>query len=83
MASSFVPVVASIVVVEKAMRYICLAMFALLLVMLFNFILARYFSRISKTEDSEILESSMNYFTNTEPEATLEPYGSTFSRIDS
>lgn len=84
MANSMIPVAAGIIgSVESVVRYVCCAMFALLIVMLFNFVLARYYSRIAKTENSEILESSMNYYTHSEPQATLEPYGSTQERIGS
>lgn len=61
--------------VDSLFRMICCAAFALIIVMLFNFVLARYRSRMAMTEASEILESSMNYYTHTTPESTLEPYG--------
>lgn len=63
--------------VDSFFRLLCCGAFALIIVMLFNFVLARYRSRIVMTEVSEILESSMNYYTYTTPETTLEPYGAT------
>ena len=67
--------------VDEILRVICCAGFALIIVMLFNFVLARYRSRVARTEVSEILESSMNYYTHTTPYYTLEPYGVAEQRI--
>lgn len=67
--------------VDEILRMICCAGFALIIVMLFNFVLARYRSRVARTEVSEILESSMNYYTHTDPYSTLEPYGVASERI--
>ena len=64
------------------MRYICCAVFAFLVVMLFNFVLARYRSRVARTENAEILESAMSYYTHSELEIDLEPYGIAQERID-
>lgn len=64
------------------MRYICCLVFAFLVVMLFNFVLARYRSRVAKTESAEILESAMSYYIHSEPEVTLEPFGVAHERID-
>lgn len=64
------------------MRYICCIVFALLVVMLFNFVLARYRSRVAATADSEILESAMSYYTHSEPIATLEPFAVNQERIE-
>lgn len=67
--------------VDEILRMICCAGFALIIVMLFNFVLARYRSRVARTEVSEILESSMNYYTHTTPYSTLEPYGVASEKI--
>lgn len=67
--------------VEEIFRIICCMGLALLIVLLFNFVFARYRSRIAKTEVSEILESSMNFYRHSKPEATLEPHGTTQRRI--
>lgn len=68
--------------VDGVFRIFCCAGFALIIVMLFNFVLARYRSRVAKTEVSEILESSMNYYTHTETYAALEPYGMSLERTE-
>lgn len=68
--------------VDAVLKIMCCAGFALIIVMLFNFVLARYKSRVAKTEVSEILESSMNYYTHSEPYATLEPYGMSYEGIN-
>lgn len=67
---------------EFIMKLICCMVFALVLVMLFHFVLASHRSRIAKTEKSEILESVMSYYTNSEPYPTLEPYGVVHERIE-
>ncbi len=67
--------------VEEFFRIICCIGLAFLVVLLFNFVFARYKSRIAKTEVSEILESSMNFYRHSKPEATLEPHGTIQKRI--
>lgn len=64
-----------------SLRIICCCGFALLLVLLFDFVFARYRARMARTESAEILESSMNFYRNSMPEATLEPHGVTTKRI--
>lgn len=64
------------------MRYICCAVFAFLIVMLFHFVLARYRSRVAKTESAEILESAMSYYTHSEPKVTQELAGLAQERIE-
>ena len=64
------------------MRYICCAVFAFLIVMLFNFVLARYRSRVAKTESAEILESAMSYYTHSEPKVSGELFGRNSERIE-
>ena len=66
---------------ESSLRVICCFGLALLVVLLFNFVFARYRARMSRTEASEILESSLNFYRHTEPQATLEPHGATQKRI--
>lgn len=66
---------------ENSLRIICCAGLALLVVLLFNFVFARYRARMVMTEAKEILESSLNFYRHTEPEATLEPHGLTQKRI--
>jgi len=58
--------------VSNIMGYICCAMFALVIVMLFNFVMARRSSKIAGTEAKELLDSTMNYFSNTPPEASVD-----------
>ncbi len=64
------------------MRYICCVVFAFLIVMLFNFVLARYRSRVAKTESAEILESAMSYYTHSEPKVSGEALGRHSERIE-
>lgn len=58
--------------VSSIMGYICYAMFVLVVVMLFNFVLARQRSKIAGTEAKELLDSTMHYFSNTPPEASVD-----------
>lgn len=67
---------------EFVFRMVCCIFFAYIVVMLVNFTLASRRSRIAKTEKDEILESTMNYYTHSEPYATLEPYGVVHERIE-
>lgn len=64
------------------MRYICCVVFAFLIVMLFNFVLARYRSRVAKTESAEILESAMSYYTHSEPKVSEVSQGYNSERFE-
>ena len=58
--------------VNNILEYICCGMFALSAVMIFNFVLARCCSKIAKTDEQELLDNTLSYFSNTPPEVHLE-----------
>lgn len=51
----------------QPMKYICNALLALLIALLFNFGLVNIFSWAHKTGDKELLAHTLNYFSNTDP----------------
>ena len=54
---------------ERLTKYFCNGMIALITAMLLNYAAVLFTSRLRRTTDSELLEHTMSYYENTEPES--------------